>query len=63
MIGHHEVSLRNLKMKLSKRGDKLVALDVRSTLDGGKPLAVVLRQDPGEPRKLFADLDRTPGRH
>lgn len=55
VIGHHEVSLRNVKMKLSKRGDKLVALDVRSTLDGGKPLAVVLRQDPGQPRKLFAD--------
>lgn len=55
IIGHREVSLRNLKMKLSKRGDKLTALDVRSTLDGGKPLAVVLRQDPGQPRKLFAD--------
>lgn len=55
VIGHHEVSLRSVKMKLSKRGDKLVALDVRSTLDGGKPLAVVLRQDPGQPRKLFAD--------
>ena len=43
-------------MKLAKRGDKLTALDVRGTLDGGnKPIAVVLRQDPGQPRKLFAD--------
>jgi hypothetical protein len=55
VIGHREVSLRNLKLKLAKRGDKLTALDVRGTLDGGKPLAVVLRQDPGQPRKLFAD--------
>ncbi len=55
VIGHHEVSLRSVKMNLSKRGDKLVALDARSTLDGGKPLAVVLRQDPGQPRKLYAD--------
>jgi hypothetical protein len=54
VIGHREVSLRNLKMKLSKRGDKLTELDVRSTLDGGKPLAVVLRQEEGA-RKLFAD--------
>ncbi len=46
---------RGVKMKLAKRGDKLTALDVRGTLDGGKPLAVELRQDPGQPRKLFAD--------
>jgi len=55
VIGHREVSLRNLKVKLSKRGDKLTALDVRGTLDGGKPLAVVLRQEPGQPRRLYAD--------
>ncbi len=28
---------------------------MRGTLDGGKPLAVVLQQDPGQPRKLLAD--------
>ena len=55
VIGHREVSLRSLKMKLSKRGEKLTALDVRSTLDGGKPLAVVLRNEGGQGRKLFAD--------
>ncbi len=55
VIGHHEVSLRNVKMKVSKRGDKLVGLDVRSTLDGGQPLAVALRQDAGQPRKLYAE--------
>jgi hypothetical protein len=55
VIGHHEVSLRGVTAKVSKRGDKLVALDVRSTLDGGKPLAVELRRDPSQPRKLYAD--------
>jgi hypothetical protein len=55
VIGHSEVSIRGLKVKLAKRGDKLTVLDVRGTLDGGKPIAVVLRQDPGQPRKLFAD--------
>lgn len=55
VIGHREVSARGIKMKLSKRGEKLTALDVRGTLDGGKPIAVVLQQDPGQPRKLLAD--------
>ena len=58
VIGHSEVSLRNLKLKLSKRGEKLTALDARGTLDGGKPLAVELKQDPGQPRKLLADFNR-----
>src|SRR6185312_12886954 len=49
------VSLRNLKLKLATRGEKLTALDARGTLDGGKPIAVELKQDPGQPRKLLAD--------
>ena len=44
-----------LKLKLSKRGEKLAALELRGTLDGGKPLAVVLREEAGQPRKLLAD--------
>ena len=55
VIGFHEVSVRGVKMKLSKRGDKLTALDVRGTLDGGAPLAVELRKERNEPRKLLAD--------
>jgi len=55
VIGHREVSLRNLKLKLATRGEKLTALDARGTLDGGKPIAVELKQDPGQPRKLLAD--------
>jgi len=55
VIGFSEVSLRKVKLHLSRRGDKLTALDVRGTLDGGRPLVVVLREDTGEPRKLLAD--------
>jgi AsmA-like C-terminal region len=55
VIGFSEVNLRSVKLKLSKRGEKLTALDVRGQLDGGKPLAVALRQDPGKPRQLLAD--------
>ncbi len=58
VIGFSEVALRGVKLKLSKRGEKLTGLDVRGTLDGGKPLAVVLREEKGEPRKLLADFDR-----
>lgn len=55
VIGFSEVALRGVKLKLSKRSEKLTALDGRGTLDGGKPLAAVLRQNPGEPRRLLAD--------
>ena len=55
VIGFSEVNLRGVKLKLSKRAEKLSALNVRGTLDGGKPLAVELRQDPGQPRQLLAD--------
>jgi hypothetical protein len=56
VIGFHEVNLRAVKFKLSKRGEKVTALDGRGTLDGGKPVAVALRPaQGGEPRKLLAD--------
>jgi hypothetical protein len=53
VIGFSEVSLRGVKLKLSKRGDQLTVLDARGTLDGGKPLSVVLKD--GQPRKLEAE--------
>jgi hypothetical protein len=55
VIGFSEVSLRSLKLNLSKRGEKLTALNVRGTLDGGKPLAVELRKQNDQPRMLLAD--------
>ncbi len=53
VIGHGDVSLRNYKMKTSERSDRLVSHDGRGTLDGGKPLAVLLKPD--GPRKLYAE--------
>ncbi len=55
VIGFSEVALRGVKVKLAKRGEKLTTLDVRGKLDGGKPLAVVLRDEKDQPRKLLAD--------
>ncbi len=55
LAGYSDVALRGLKLRLSKRGDKLVAMDARGTFDGGKPLAVSLQNIPSEPRRLRAD--------
>ncbi len=55
VIGFSDVNLRNVKLLLSKRGEKLTMLDGRGTLDGGAQLATVLEQKPGQPRKLLAD--------
>ena len=55
VIGHSDVSLRGLKLKLSSRAEKLTKLDARGTLDGGAPLAAVLDAKPGTPRRLLAD--------
>jgi hypothetical protein len=54
VIGYSEISLRNVKLSLSKRGERMTALNVRGVLDGGSPIAVELRQDNGQ-RKLLAD--------
>lgn len=53
VIGADDLSLRGLKLKLSSRGDKLAALDVNGTLDGGAPLRAVLDKSSG--RRLLAD--------
>jgi len=55
VIGFSEVNLRNVKLILSKRGEKLTMLNGRGMLDGGAPLVTVLEQKPGQPRKLLAD--------
>lgn len=55
VIGHSDVSLRGLKLKLSSRAEKLTKLDARGTLDGGAPLVAVLESKPGAPRQLLAD--------
>ncbi len=55
VIGHSDVSLRGLKLKLSSRAEKLTKLDARGILDGGAPLAAVLETKAGTPRRLLAD--------
>ncbi|MDZ4843321.1 MAG: DUF3971 domain-containing protein [Hyphomicrobium aestuarii] len=56
VIGHNDVSVRGLKLKLTRRGEKLVTLDARGTMDGGGPVAVAMAPvQPGAPRLLLAD--------
>jgi hypothetical protein len=55
VIGHSDVTLRALKLKMSSRGDKIVALDAKGSLDGTAPFAAVIENKPGTPRRLLAD--------
>lgn len=54
VVGFSEMSLRNVKLKMSKRADKLTALDARGTLDGDKAITIVLKQAAGKPPLLEA---------
>lgn len=54
VLGHGDVNLRGLKLKLSERAGELTALDARGTLSGGKPLSVELRRDKSAGRQLLA---------
>jgi hypothetical protein len=53
VLGHSDLTLRGYKVSMSKRGERLVSLDGRGTLEGGKPFAVLLKPD--GPRKLQAE--------
>lgn len=53
VLGHGDVSLRNYTSKVSERHQQLVAIDAHGTLDGGKPLAVLMKRE--GPRRLYAE--------
>lgn len=55
VIGHGEVSLRGVKLKMTRRAEKLTFLDARGTLDGGGPVAVSMIPEAGQPRRMLAD--------
>ena len=62
VVGFYDTSLRNVKMTMQKRANKLTGLDVRGTLEGGKAFDAVVRQEPGRPRILIARSPRMPAR-
>ena len=55
VIGHNDVSLRNVHMKMSRRADKVTSIDARGTLDGGAAVAISMNTPAGEPRRMLAD--------
>lgn len=56
VIGYGDVTLKGLKLKASRRGEKLVSLDARGTLTGNDQLVAVMKPaGPGEARILRAD--------
>src|SRR4029077_12076615 len=50
-----DTTLRNVKMSLQKRLNKLTSLDARGVLEGGKPFAAEVRHEPGQFRRLRAE--------
>lgn len=55
MLGHNEVSMRNVKLRVQERADKLTALSAEGMLDGGKPLLALLKRDASGQRVLYAE--------
>jgi AsmA-like C-terminal region/Protein of unknown function len=55
VVGFSDASLRSVRLRLKQRADKLVALDLQGTLEGGKPFVAIVRQEPGQPRRLLAE--------
>jgi hypothetical protein len=54
VLGFFETSARNVRLTMQKRGMKLMQLDARAALAGGKQLEAVVRPEPVRPRLLIA---------
>jgi hypothetical protein len=54
VLGWRENALKNFRLKMSTRKDKIVAMDASGSLDNGKTFKAVVPQNKG-PRKLFAE--------
>jgi len=57
VIGGYDVSLRNVRMQIETRSDKISELDVKGTLDGGAPLAAIVDKSSGTRRLLIDSSD------
>ncbi len=57
VVGYNDSALRNVKVWLQKRNNKLTALDARGLLEGNKTFAAVVRPESGQPRLLRAEAN------
>lgn len=55
VIGFGETNLRSVRVAVEKRGDKMIALDARGVLEGGKTFDAVILNNPGQPRMLLVE--------
>lgn len=54
VLGANDTTLRNVKITMQQRNEKLHAVEMQGALGGGKQLSAVLRPAPGRPRVLEA---------
>jgi hypothetical protein len=54
VLGFFETSARGVRLTMQKRANKLVQLEMRAGLAGGKQLEAVARPEPGRPRTMVA---------
>lgn len=54
VLGYQESALKNFKMKMSTRKDKIVALEATADLEGGRTFKAVIPRN-ATPRKLLAE--------
>jgi len=58
VLGHEETSLRGVRLQVSRRGDRVVSMQARGTLDGGAPLDVRIAPVAGRaPRQMIAESE------
>jgi len=55
VLGHNDTSVSNMTLHLRKDSGRLTKLSVNGQLEGESPMAVRLRETPGEPRYLLAE--------
>ncbi len=55
VLGNGGTTLRGLKMKLTQKGYDIASLDARGTLEGNKPLALLLKRNASGERVVYAD--------
>lgn len=57
VLGHSDISLKGLRLQMSRRGGRLSGLLARANITGGRPIEIGMQQAANEPRKLVALTD------
>ncbi len=57
ILGHSDVSLKGLRLQMSRRGGRLSGLIARGNISGGKPIEIGMQAVSNEPRKLVVLTD------